>query len=155
MVRKKPGYGLFCARFRGQKRAGFGGRVTGVGALAAGLLAAGCKDARTPFLSAPVGPDTAPPVLQLLPAHDTTADASGTLLLTVTAHSSHWVTRLDMVVLDGTFGFPPITPDTTDVTVSYPVGLAGLSHTSFRWYVRATDILNRQAVSDTLTVSVR
>ncbi len=155
MVRKTSGYGLFCALSKGLKQRGFGLRAGAVGGLAAALSGAGCEAARTPFLSAPSGPDTTAPVLRLTPGHDTTADATGTLLLTVNAHDTHWVTRLDLVVLDGTFGFSPIMPDTTDVTVSYPIALAGLGNTSFRWFVRATDILNHQSVSDTVTVSVR
>ncbi len=127
--------------------------VFGVAAL--GLLGQGCKEATTPFVAPQLGPDSAPPVVQLSPAHDTTVDSTGVLPITVYAHDQSWVTSMQLVIINGPVVYPAISPDTTDALEGFSIGLSTFKHTQFRWFVIASDILNHRTVSDTVTVSVR
>ncbi len=151
MVRKSAGRGLFRARFRGR----FGVLSGGLGvALLAGLGQA-CSDAPTTYGAGALGPDTSPPVVQLAPSHDTTVDSTGVLGISVFAHDQSWVTSVQLVLVGGAFTYPPSRPDTTDADVGFTIALANFKHSQFRWFVRATDILNYTTVTDTVTVSVR
>ncbi len=122
---------------------------------ALGLLGQACKEARTPFVAPPLGPDSAPPVVQFSPAHDTTVDSTGVLPINVYAHDQSWVTSVQLVIINGPFVYPTVNPDTTDALEGFSIGLAPFKHSQFRWFIVASDILNHRTVTDTVTVSVR
>lgn len=121
-----------------------------------GLLAVlpGCKE----NLSVPItprGPDTAGPVMRLAPAHDTTADSTGVLVVYLDANDVSGIKSLDLFLLPGTLSFLTVTPDTISASVGYPIPLGAFKHGTFRYYARGLDILNHETVTDTVTVTVR
>ena len=117
-------------------------------------LLAGCKE----NLNAPPlvnGADTSGPLVELLPFRDTTVDSTGVLLVSVGVHDPSGIKQVDFFLLPPTFGFQPLTPLDTQLAAGYPVSLGQFKHSTFRYYVRAVDVLDHQTVSDTVTVTVR
>jgi hypothetical protein len=135
-------------------RAGHGRFRTWVLLSALSALAA-CKE----NLSAPpvgsFGPDIAGPLVQLNPARDTVVDSTGILLVRVDAHDPSGVRSMTFLVLP-TVVAPPTVPG-SDATLDalFPITLAAFKHTSFKYYVRSSDILDHETVTDTVTVTVR
>lgn len=132
----------------------------GLGPFYAGLpglflaLLAGCKENIT---APPVvnGADTSGPFVELLPFRDTTVDSTGVMLIAVGVRDPSGVKQVDFLLLPPAFGFPTLTPLDTVAVYAYPVQLSTFKHSSFRFYVRALDVLDHQTVSDTVTVTVR
>ena len=150
MVRNAPGRGLFRARSGGVR-----GAVLAAVAGATAQLLGGCEAASTQLVGPVTGPDSSPPAVQLLPAHDTTVDSTGTLLITVAVHDQSWIRSVQGVIVGSGFSWPVEQPDTTDVLTAFAVPLAQFRHSTFRFFVRAVDVLGHAGVSDTLAVSVR
>jgi len=119
------------------------------------LILAACKE----NLSAPppggVGKDTVGPLVQLSPAHDTTVDSTGTLLIAVNATDQSGIKEVDFLLVPAAFGFPVQAPLDTVYASFYPVQLSGYKHSSFRFYVRTTDVLDHETITDTVLVTVR
>lgn len=139
MVRKSSARGLFCARF----------------CVTFGLCLVGCKEAKSLTGTGAIGADHDPPLVLLRPAQDTTVDSTGTLLIRVTAADESRITKVELVLIGAAFSFPVVHPDTTDVAASFPVNLALFKHSSFGFFVRSSDILNHERITDTVTVTVR
>ena len=137
------------ARFRAG-RGRFLAASLGLSAVAAG----GCKE----NLSAPqqgTDVDTLGPLVQLSPGSDTTVDSTGVLLVRVLVRDPSGVKDLDFVVAPATFGFPTQTPNDTSAVLIYPLQLGQFKHSTFRFYVRARDVLDYETVTDSVTVTVR
>ena len=135
-------------------RAGHGRFRTWVPGLALGALAA-CKE----NLSAPpvgsFGPDVSGPLVQLNPARDTVVDSTGTLLVRVDAHDPSGVKNVTFVVIPALSTPQPVQGSDTVLDALFPITLASYKHTSFKYYVRSSDILDHETVTDTVTVTVR
>ena len=113
-----------------------------------------CKDARTPTGPTPLGPDVTGPELHLRPAGDTTVDSLGTLQIIVVARDRSNIKSLSLDIIGGGFAFPPLVPNDTVFGAVFPVALGRLRNTAFRFVARATDILDHETVTDTVTVTV-
>ena len=119
-----------------------------------GIAAGGCKE----NLSVPqVGTDidTVGPLVQLSPGMDTTVDSTGVLMVRVQVRDPSGVKALDFLLSPAAFGFPTLTPNDTTAELAYPVQLALFKHSTFRFYVRARDVLDYETVTDSVTVTVR
>ena len=122
----------------------------GLSAVAAG----GCKE----NLNAPqqgTDVDTLGPLVQLSPANDTTVDSTGVLMVSVLVRDPSGVKELDFVLSPATFAFPTQMPNDTNAVRIYPLQLGQLKHSTFRFYVRARDVLDYETVTDSVTVTVR
>jgi len=117
-------------------------------------LLGGCREN---LATAPhgVGPDVEGPFVLLRPASDTTVDSLGVLNIQVQAIDQSPIGHLDLIVVGGAFGFAPLVPNDTIVTVIYPIALGQFKHSSFQYYVVARDVLNHETATDTVTVTVR
>jgi hypothetical protein len=117
-------------------------------------LSGGCKEnLSTPPTS--IGQDTAGPALLFSPARDTLADSTGIFLVHLTASDRSGIKDVDFFVLPATSSFGTLTPLDTVFDTYYSVPLAQHKHGSFRFYARATDLLDHETVTDTVTVTVR
>ncbi len=126
------------------------------GALAAlsAVLLAACKENLSPATPSGPGPDLAGPTVQLSPGRDTSVTGT-TLNIGVTARDPSGIKFLNLYLVGGTFGFAPLAPNDTAVSVIYPVPLADYRGSSFGFFVRALDVLDRETVTATVTVTVR
>lgn len=123
----------------------------GCGALA---LVAACRE----NLSAPhlgLGPDTTGPLVQLAPARDTAVDSVGTLLVQVNASDPSGVGMVELFLQPAHFAIDPLAPNDTVFAGLYPITLSGYKHSQFKYWVEVRDLLARETVSDTVTVTVR
>ena len=122
----------------------------GLSAVAAG----GCRE----NLSAPqqgTNVDTLGPLVQLSPGSDTTVDSTGVLQVVVQVRDPSGIKELDLVLSPALFGYPPQAPNDTISNVVYLVQLGVFKHSTFRFYVRARDVLDYETVTDSVTVTVR
>ena len=119
------------------------------------LILAACKENLSPPPPTGLGKDTVGPVVTLAPAHDTTVDSTGTLLVGVNATDRSGIKLVDFLLVPPAFGFPVQAPLDTVYTSFYPVQLSGFKHSSFRFYVRTTDVLDHETITDTVLVTVR
>lgn len=120
-----------------------------------GLAAAGaCKENLSP---PPIGtgPDTSGPLVRLSPGRDTTVDSTGVLLINVNATDPSGIRLLSFQLDPPSFGYPSSIPLDTAVGVSYSIPLGVFKHSSFRFTVRATDVLDHETVTNAVTVTVR
>jgi hypothetical protein len=118
-----------------------------------GLFGACRENLSTPPTS--TGQDTAGPAVQFAPARDTLADSTGILLVRLTASDPSGIKSVDFFVLPATSSFATLMPLDTVFDTFYSVPLASHKHGTFRFYARATDILDHETVTDTVTVTVR
>jgi hypothetical protein len=118
------------------------------------VLSSACRENLTtrPTISVQ---DTSGPAIRFAPAHDTLADSTGIFLVHVEATDQSGISRLDFFVLPATSSFGTLTPLDTVFDTFYSVPLAPHKHGSFRFYARATDLLDHETVTDTVTVTVR
>ena len=79
------------------------------------------------------------PVIRLSPGRDTVVDSTGVLQVHVQVVDLARLRLVDLLVLDA----------------SFPFALSRFKHTTFRYYVRASDIFDHETVSDTVAVTVR
>jgi len=123
-----------------------------LGLILAGIW--GCKENLSP---PPVstGMDTSGPLVLLAPGQDTTVDSIGVLMVTVDVSDPSGIKQLEFLLVPPAFGFPTQQPNDTTAVVGYPLQLGQFKHSTFRFYVRATDILDHETVTDTVTVTVR
>ncbi len=117
-------------------------------------LALGCRE----NLSTPPtanGADTSGPVVLLSPAHDTTVDSSGVLLVLVNSTDPSGVSDLDFHLIPASVLYDPLAGHDTALDAQYPIQLGAHKHSSFRFYASSQDVLAHQTVTDTVTVTVR
>ena len=119
------------------------------------LSLAACKENLSPPPPTGLGKDTVGPLVMLAPAHDTTVDSLGTMLIAVNASDQSGIKLVDFLVIPATFGFPVQTPLDTVYASFYPVQLNAHKHSTFRFYVRSTDVLDHETITDTVLVTVR
>jgi len=101
------------------------------------------------------GPDTTGPAVRLAPGTDTTVDSVGVLLVSVLASAPSGIKTVDFTLLPGTFAFPTQSPLDTVFGAFYSVPLGTFKHSTFKYFVQATDILDHETVTDTVTVTVK
>ena len=138
------------ARFR----AGRGRFRAGAWCAVFGALA-GCKENLSPHSLGVLGPDTSGPLVQLAPAHDTAVDSIGTLLVHVGASDPSGVKQVVFSLLPPKYTISPLAPNDTTFDVYFPIALALYKHTTFKYFVRSSDYLDHETVTDTVTVTVR
>jgi hypothetical protein len=118
------------------------------------LAATGCRE----NLSTPpsgIGPGALVPEVQMSPARDTTVDSTGVLQVHVQVSDRVRLRLVDFFVIGAGFSVPPTLPSGTTLNVQYPFQLSSAKHSTFRYYVRASNILDHETVSDTVAVTVR
>ena len=118
------------------------------------VLGIGCRE----NLSTPptgTGADTSGPVVLLSPAHDTTVDSTGLLLVMVNSADPSGVNTLDFHLIPASVLYDPLAGHDTALDAQYPIQLGAHKHSSFRFYASSTDVLAHQTVTDTVTVTVR
>jgi hypothetical protein len=143
----------FSPSARAQKHPGRGRFLT-LGSALLVVFSAACKENLSP---PPIitGPDSTGPRVQLRPGKDTLVDSTGILLVAVNAEDPSGIKSVDMQILPATFGFPVQSPLDTTFGAFYSVPLGAHKHSVFRYFVRATDILDHETVTDTVTVTVK
>ena len=119
------------------------------------LILAACKENLSPPPPAGLGKDTVGPAVFLAPAHDTTVDSTGTLLVAVNITDQSGIKQVDFELVPSLFGFPTQTPLDTVYASYYPLHLGNFKHSQFRFYVRTTDVLDHETITDTVLVTVR
>lgn len=119
------------------------------------LILAACKENLSPPPVTGLGKDTVGPAIVLRPAHDTTVDSTGTLLIAVNATDQSGIKQVEFLLVPPSFGFPTQSPLDTVYASFYPIQLAGFKHSTFRFYVRSTDVLDHETITDTVVVTVR
>ena len=119
------------------------------------LILAACKENLSPPPVTGLGKDTVGPVVRLSPARDTTVDSTGTLLVAVNATDQSGIRLVDFLLVPAAFAFPTQLPLDTVYASFYPVQLSAFKHSSFRFYVRTTDVLDHETITDTVLVTVR
>jgi len=119
------------------------------------LILAACKENLSPPPVTGLGRDTVGPAILFSPSHDTTVDSVGTLLIAVSATDQSGIKLVDFLLVPPSFGFPTQAPLDTVYASFYPVHLATFKHSSFRFYVRSTDVLDHETITDTVLVTVR
>jgi len=140
-------------RSRPRRRVGgplFAALVSGLAASAA----AGCRE-NLSTLPSGVGPGTLAPALSVSPERDTTVDSTGVLRVRVQVDDRVRLRLVSLQVLDATFTFSPVAPFDTTLDAAFSFPLDRFKHSSFRYYARASNILDHETVSDTVTVTVR
>jgi hypothetical protein len=95
------------------------------------------------------------PVIRLSPGRDTVVDSTGVLQVHVQVVDLARLRLVDLLVLDAQFSFSPVAPNDSVLDASFPFALSRFKHTTFRYYVRASDIFDHETVSDTVAVTVR
>jgi hypothetical protein len=123
----------------------------------AALLAvsAACRENLSEPPSGGSGPDRDGPAVQLFPGRDTTVDSLGVLTVRALIRDRTAIGRVAFQVLDLPFGFNPVTINDTLADLYYAFALGQFKHRTFRYFVRTTDILDHETVTDTVTVTVR
>lgn len=91
----------------------------------------------------------------LSPAHDTTVDSSGVLLVLVNSTDPSGVSDLDFHLIPASVLYDPLAGHDTALDAQYPIQLGAHKHSSFRFYASSQDVLAHQTVTDTVTVTVR
>lgn len=119
------------------------------------LILAACKENLSPPPVTGLGKDTVGPAVQLSPAHDTTVDSTGTMLIAVNATDPSGIKQVDFLLVPPSFGFPTQAPLDTVYAALYPMPLGNFKHSSFRFFVRMTDVLDHETITDTVLVTVR
>jgi hypothetical protein len=119
------------------------------------LILAACKENLSPPPVTGLGKDTVGPAVVLSPSHDTTVDSVGILLIAVNASDQSGIKLVDFLLVPPSFGFPTQAPLDTVYASFYPVQLGNFKHSSFRFYVRSTDVLDHVTITDTVLVTVR
>jgi len=119
------------------------------------LVLAACKENLSPPPQIGLGKDTVGPAVVLSPSHDTTVDSVGILLVAVNATDQSGIKLVDFLLVPPAFGFPTQAPLDTVYASFYPVQLGTFKHSSFRFYVRSTDVLDHVTITDTVLVTVR
>lgn len=142
------------ASARVRNRAGPGRFRTWFWVLALSALPACKENLSVPFPSG-AGQDTTGPLVLLFPAHDTLADSTGTLLVRVDARDRSGVKTIDFFLIPARYTYNTITPNDTAFDGLYAITLAGFKHATFKYYVRASDFLDHETVTDTVAVTVR
>lgn len=94
-------------------------------------------------------------MVRLWPGRDTTVDSVGVLTVRAQVQDRSPIGYVAFQALDVPVGFLPVTPDDTLADLYYLFALGQFKHRTFRYYVRATDILDHETVTDTVTVTVR
>ena len=104
----------------------------------------------------PTGPqDTMGPGLQVFPGHDTVVDSTGTLIVRVRATDISGVKEVDFDLTPPTVNFTPTAGHDTVVDVLFPIPLSAYKHSVFHYTAQGVDVLDHQAVSTTVTVTVK
>jgi len=118
------------------------------------LAPAGCRE-NLSTLPSGVGPGVIRPAIRLSPDRDTTVDSTGVFTVRVAVGDRVRLRLVDLQVLDARFSFSPVAPYDSVADAAFPFPLVRLKHSTFRYYARATNILDHETVSDTVTVTVR
>jgi hypothetical protein len=118
-------------------------------------LLAACKENLSPPPPTGLGKDTVGPLVVLAPAHDTTVDSTGTLLVAVNATDQSGIKLVDFLFVPAIQGFGTITPLDTVFAAYYPIHLGNFKHSTFRFFVRTLDVLDHETITDTVVVTVR
>ena len=113
-----------------------------------------CKEARSPAGPDYVGPDLVGPDLFVTPYADTTVDSLGTLPIVVTAWDPSAIKSLRLDLIGINAAFLPLAPYDTLFTAVFPIALGSFRRTTFKFVVRASDVLDHETVTDTVTVTV-
>lgn len=113
-----------------------------------------CKEAKSPAGPDYLGPDLVGPDLFVTPGADTTVDSVGTLPIVVTAWDPSAIKSLRLDLFGINAAFLPLVPNDTLYTAVFPIALGSFRRTSFRFVVRASDVLDHETVTDTVTVTV-
>ena len=137
-----------------RNRAGSGRFLTILVALAALGLPA-CRENLSPPGAGGSGPDTSGPLVRLSPSADTIVDSVGVLQVLVNASDVSGIKSLDFEIEPPSFAYPTQAPLDTVFGASFTVPLAIYKHTTFRYFVRATDVLDHETVTGRVTVTVR
>ena len=95
------------------------------------------------------------PTVRISPARDTTVDSTGVLRVRVLVGDRVRLRLVHLQVLDAAFAFSPVAVFDTVMDAAFSFPLDRLKHTTFRYYARASNILDHETVSDTVTVTVR